>query len=304
MFRARFEDDLPTLESLSGVFHAQGNLSASLLTFDQLFSHDFHLHLADIPEVASFLRSFWDYARVLQRFTCHPNPCNDTALQKLFSFESVSEDIYRVSQHGHLFSRCSAKKASDIKQTEDGRLLVPRWTLEDAIKTTLAERLHERVIHQNQRCRDLCFLTSSVTATSIDDNAFEATQELDFIPEDPEEALAASKIASAYRKYALRKLAEKDTVTEMRRRVLARFEVTSKTIPWKNPTYRLLFRRAAPHLLHAAECLRDHLQGEIHIAKANLRNMQRSNHQELDNIQAAFHDVSYVQQHLGMSTGS
>lgn len=148
------------------------------------------------------------------------------------------------------------------------------------------------------------FLTSSVTATSIDDNAFEATQEPDFIPEDPEEALAASRIASAYRKYALRKLAEKDTVTEMRRRVLARFEVTSKTIPWKNPTYRLLFRRAAPHLLHAAECLRDHLQGEIHIAKANLRNMQRSNHQELDNIQAAFHDVSYVQQHLGMSTGS
>lgn len=155
MFRARFEKDLPTLDRLSHIFRTQENLSASLLTLDQLFSHDFNLQSADITEVASCLRSFWDYARSLQRFTCHPSPCNDTVLQKLFAFESVSEEIYRVSQYGHLFSLCSAKNVPDIKRTEGERLLVPRWILEDAIKTTLVERLHERVINQNQRCRDL-----------------------------------------------------------------------------------------------------------------------------------------------------
>ena len=104
-----------------------------------------------------------------------------------------------------------------------------------------------------------------------------------------EHKAAATKIISAYRKYAERKASEKDPMDEMRRRIHRDFLSKSRTIKWEGSPYRFVFRRVLPYLFITTECVKDRLYGAKSAAKESLRN---AHDRELESVQAALDDAS------------
>lgn len=126
----------------------------------------------------------------------------------------------------------------------------------------------------------------SFKLSDVEDGDGSGTSNVEFTPE---EEAAAVRIAAVYRKYMGRKTAEKDALTEMRRRVLTDFQARSELMDWLDPAYRVLFRRAVPRLILVAECLKDHLHAAKEVAKTRVHGAP---HRELEDIQAALNEVS------------
>ena len=108
----------------------------------------------------------------------------------------------------------------------------------------------------------------------------------------PEETEAAIKIIRAYRKYMERKVADKDSLTELRRRTLRDYQSQSETMTWRDATYRMLYRRAVPRLFLALERLKVCLHAAKTTAKANLLQLTDNDHDQLESVHAGLEAVS------------
>ncbi|KAI0820632.1 hypothetical protein BC628DRAFT_1543902 [Trametes gibbosa] len=113
-------------------------------------------------EIASCFKVFLQYARILQRFTCHPHPCNLPALQRLFTFTVYDEDHYILHEGSCLRTEIKYVRTDQARNGWKG-LVILRRDLEHRIKSTLRERLLGRVMRQNEVCHNLlsirtCFL--------------------------------------------------------------------------------------------------------------------------------------------------
>lgn len=125
----------------------------------------------------------------------------------------------------------------------------------------------------------------------VSDHELHEKVEVEQTPEEftHQEKTAAAVIARVYRKYSERKAADKDRLTEMRRRALADYQSKSKPMPWRDSTYRGLFRLAVPRLVLALDGIKDHLHHAKAIAKAKLPEVS---HEELESIQNELDEVS------------
>ncbi len=105
------------------------------------------------------------------------------------------------------------------------------------------------------------------------------------------ERAAGTRIVAAYRKYLERKAADKDRMTELRRRVLKDYRSRSETMVWHDPKYRMLFRVAVPRLFLAVERITDRLDTAKAKVKARLSDVE---HEELEIIRLELDEVLYV----------
>ena len=158
MFRALAQNDIQALASLGESFHSQDNLPSALLCFDRVFAHDFNLaSTGSLLEIVAYLRTFLTYARTLQRFSCVPDPCANRHLQRLFTFEKVTEDnqeLLFVRKECYLYARIQSNGPVRVQEGAKG-IHIPRWDLERLIKSELRERLKDRVWNENEMCHKL-----------------------------------------------------------------------------------------------------------------------------------------------------
>ncbi|KAM5542265.1 hypothetical protein V8D89_004138, partial [Ganoderma adspersum] len=158
MFRAIAQNDIPALASLGESFHSQDNFPATLLCLDRVFAHDFSLDSAEsLSEIVAYLKTFLVYARILQRFSCAPDPCANQHLQRLFAFRKVTEDneeLFLVPKECYLYARIQCNGPVEVEDGAKG-IHVPRWDLERLIKAELRERLKDRVWNENEMCHRL-----------------------------------------------------------------------------------------------------------------------------------------------------
>ena len=158
MFRALAENDIQALASLGESFHSRSNLPAALLCLDCVFAHNFDLESTEsLPEIISYLQTFLAYARILQRFSCIPDPCADQDLQRLFAFRKVTEDneeLFLVPKECYLYARIQDDRLVEVEDSTKG-ICISRWDLERLIKMGLRERLKDRVWNENEMCHKL-----------------------------------------------------------------------------------------------------------------------------------------------------
>ncbi|KAI0757657.1 hypothetical protein C8Q80DRAFT_1092486 [Daedaleopsis nitida] len=151
MFRAVFADDVPALAELGDGFARVDNAAATVLCFDQVFSHSFALEDVDLDGITICFGRFLSMVRTLAWLVCQPNPCDQKAIQKLLAFRPSSEETFFVSSSTHLFTLCNKQSTPGMQTTANG-VLVPRWELEPLVKTTLRDRLKGHVEYQNEMC--------------------------------------------------------------------------------------------------------------------------------------------------------
>ncbi|KAH9910900.1 uncharacterized protein BXZ73DRAFT_108389 [Epithele typhae] len=176
MFSAIYLYDFAVLDELCDVFLAQENTPEALLSLDYVFIGKFGELEAALerakkdPKDAGdqeFLRrvtqaledtgheaiekafhSFLQYARILQRLSCNPNPCSDPILQTLFAFRPHSnEDHFQVMSRSRLYLACYRV----CQYPQQGSVFVlSRFDLEKALKETLRDLLRSRVETQKE----------------------------------------------------------------------------------------------------------------------------------------------------------
>ncbi|TBU53452.1 hypothetical protein BD310DRAFT_938092 [Dichomitus squalens] len=162
MFRAIWQNDIPALAELGEWFHTRDeHHPAGLLCLDHVFAHDFGLESAALSEIASCFQTFLVYARTLSRYSCDPNPCQNSHIQKLFTFRRVNsdnEELFFLPKGSYLFSRALDGGATILEETTAQGIYILRWNLERLAKTALRERLKDRVLNQNEICHKLLCL--------------------------------------------------------------------------------------------------------------------------------------------------
>ena len=131
--------------------------------------------------------------------------------------------------------------------------------------------------------------THEATGNDDDDDG-ETSESAPQVEFSPEEEKAAAKIADAYLRYSAGKAAEKDTLTEMRRRVYLSFHARLEEVRGARRSYKLLFLGPLPRLLVAVECLKDHLYAEKARVKQEI--LRTEGHLGLEDIQARMDTAS------------
>lgn len=129
------------------------------------------------------------------------------------------------------------------------------------------------------------------TKATANDQGEETDAVADPIQSEFTEEHHAAKVVvlKTYRAYIQRKAAEKDPLTEMRRRIYKDFLAKSPTIKWGGSPYRFLFLGMVPHLFAVTESLKDHMHQVKSAAKESLHSVHNS---ELETVQAAIDNAS------------
>ncbi|KAI1785582.1 hypothetical protein LXA43DRAFT_1185708 [Ganoderma leucocontextum] len=128
--------------------HGPGRYPAAFLCLDRVFSAPLKLQTATLPEIASKLRTFHLYARMLQKFWAVNNPCDEPSVRKVFAIERSTEDLFLLPNVSLLASHRNDRLTPSARETDQG-LLVPRWELERLFKYVLKGRLLKRVNEEN-----------------------------------------------------------------------------------------------------------------------------------------------------------
>ncbi|KAH9855771.1 hypothetical protein C2E23DRAFT_811853 [Lenzites betulinus] len=162
MFDAIHRDDMDTLRRFRHTLLHPEHEAATFVILDNNFSTPTNLGSLSFVEIASHFKTFLHYARLLQRFVCHPHPCSLPVLRRLFTFTVYDEDHYLVHD-----GSCLGLGVKHIR-TDRARngwlgLVILRRDLEQRIKRILREHLLKRVLHHNEACHRLltirpCFL--------------------------------------------------------------------------------------------------------------------------------------------------
>ncbi|KAI0353177.1 hypothetical protein OH77DRAFT_1497420 [Trametes cingulata] len=151
MFKALSRGDLARIRELSDRFLSANNLAASFLCLDYIFTPPFHLDSSDLLETVARLKTFLMYARTLQRFACHPDPCSSPAMQRLFSFTPLDEERYHL-HHRSPLSSLVLDQSQLVQHTAGKDIPVLRHKLMKVVKDTLRQHLLDKVLGENEVC--------------------------------------------------------------------------------------------------------------------------------------------------------
>lgn len=162
MFQAISKHDLIAIRLLHHNFIRTNNEAALLLCLDTVFSTPLELGSKTPTEIASCFEEFLNYARTMQRLTCHSDPCNYPPVKKLFTFSAYDEDHCLLHEGSLLLSSIEAQRMERDANGWRG-VVILRRDLQRLVKDALRIRLKQRVLEQNENFNNLrsirpCFL--------------------------------------------------------------------------------------------------------------------------------------------------
>jgi hypothetical protein len=144
MFKAISTGSMPQLQRLGAKFYDSDNIAATLLCLENVFNKVApHLQAASISEVAETLGAFVKYARLLRRLGCDPDPSDNPSVQKLFAFQSASNDTLLVP--ANTFLHRQLKNDQVLTQKQDESILIPKWDLSEKFRKYLNGHLCKKV---------------------------------------------------------------------------------------------------------------------------------------------------------------
>lgn len=148
MFRALAQCDMQQLLQLGERFASRGHYPAAFLCLDRVFSVPLKLQASTLPDVASMLKIFLDYARMLRNLGAISNPCDSLCVRRLFALRISTEDLFLIAKGSLLAAERNSRLTPSVQEKDEG-FLVPRWELEQLIKHVLKTRLLTRVNAEN-----------------------------------------------------------------------------------------------------------------------------------------------------------
>ena len=105
-----------------------------------------------LKETISTLEIFYAYARLLHDLVLTADPCRKRMVQKLFAFSAVRGDSFSVPKGTILYNAIA--KLDVRPEEENGEIrLISEAALSQVFKTCLSERLHYKVMEENEVCR-------------------------------------------------------------------------------------------------------------------------------------------------------
>lgn len=157
MFQAIMSGEFARLQQLGENFSLAKKIVPAILCLDHAFVHLPRIQVMKGHEVATTLRAFMIYARHLRDMACHPDPCSDPSVQKLFGFRRSGENSFRVLSRTFLH-----REDQSILQPNNE---IPGGNLAFEFRRSLSDRLWLRVSQENDICRRAQSLSPCLTFT-------------------------------------------------------------------------------------------------------------------------------------------
>ena len=162
MFNAIALRDYATLDRLHERFLSREDFASSLLCLDHVFSEstfpsDFSP--LSLSALATALRTFLNYTRLLQRLAFCPRPTNDPATCKLFQLHFRTEDVVIIPPAATALTQsCRA----NLLLADQGYHL-DRWEVDLLINSVFRRRLLTQVTKENGVCEGIKHLRPCLT---------------------------------------------------------------------------------------------------------------------------------------------
>ncbi len=157
MFQAIAAHKLPVLVQLSHEFLRRRNHAATALCLDHFFASSPQLESTPLQGIISSLSAFFEYCRLLQVFVSHRHPTDDPVVRNLFNLHNSTEDLFVVPKDAWILTGASERLLLGL-QTMEHKYVVPRWEVDNLLKSRLRERLLQKVNEENEAIRKLQFL--------------------------------------------------------------------------------------------------------------------------------------------------
>ncbi|KAI0369978.1 hypothetical protein BV20DRAFT_945276 [Pilatotrama ljubarskyi] len=162
MFRAIARRDMDKLRTLRNRFSARGNLAAAFLCLDHVFSTPLKLQTAPLAEVVETLQTFAEYVHMLHSWSVDREASENKAIRKLFAIQTSSEDLFFLPRESFLSTQTNSRITPSVRATDLG-ISLPRWELEQLLKSVLNGLLLRRVKEENHVLRALRVLQPCLT---------------------------------------------------------------------------------------------------------------------------------------------
>ena len=162
MFRAIAQPDLSSLERLANVFLKQDRKAAALLALDHFFCRLPVLRAYQLQEMSLFLDKFLKYARLLHDIISHADPLSSRSIKRLFCITEISNTEYGMGLGSFLHSSATADRQRS-KYFQRFIAALSKIEMVMALRKYLAAHLCERVIEENNLCRNAVVFTQCLT---------------------------------------------------------------------------------------------------------------------------------------------
>jgi tetratricopeptide (TPR) repeat protein len=152
MFRVIKSQNYSRLQELGVKFyHVHKNKVAALLCLDNAFTSPPAIQVSKMDETSRQLERFGVYVQLMKEVLSIPDPCNRPSLQKLFGFRISAEHVFLL-RPGSLFHRYIPHSRIRFAGSSDDGITVYERDLQSFLKDILGERLHARVVSENEMC--------------------------------------------------------------------------------------------------------------------------------------------------------
>ncbi|KAI0762352.1 hypothetical protein C8Q74DRAFT_1336826 [Fomes fomentarius] len=157
MFQAIAAHKLPALVQLSHEFLRRRNHAATALCLDHIFASSPQLESTPLQGIISSLSAFLAYCQLLQVFVAGRDLTDNPVVRKLFNLHTSTEDLFVVPKDAWILTGASERLLLRLQSMEHG-YVVPRWEVDNLLKSRLRERLLHKVNEENEAIRKLHFL--------------------------------------------------------------------------------------------------------------------------------------------------
>jgi hypothetical protein len=151
MFQAIMSGDQTQLRKLGKGFASEKPFAA-LLCLDHVFQEIPRFQVSDSPQIAEVLTVFTTYIRLLRDTALNPDPCHDSAVQKLFGFRHLTENDFLLPTDTFLHRNMLKRGLRPLRWNDEGATISGR-DLSRLFSDCLWERLRDRVLQEDDVCR-------------------------------------------------------------------------------------------------------------------------------------------------------
>ncbi|KAH7926210.1 hypothetical protein BV22DRAFT_1063475 [Leucogyrophana mollusca] len=154
MFETIISEDLAELERLAeGFLDVHQRPEAALLCYEHVFSRALRIQAATAEQVATALRKFHSYIRLLYQFMSDVDPMSSPYTRKLLCISELSSNEYTIAPGTFLDRTMQTLRASFHPSSPTGTT-VSRTQLTEHVRASLRAHLRHKVMEEDALCRD------------------------------------------------------------------------------------------------------------------------------------------------------
>jgi hypothetical protein len=154
MFQSILRKDHKSLKTLALTFQEHGHHTVALHCLDHFFTRSIDIRPFQLHEMASFLETFYTYARLLHQTSTLPDPLGrrECDVQRLFSIVPLSGDEFLIPSGTFLYVSVATTQNYHLVSMHQSGYMASRRNVTELIYLSIRTVLNDKVLALEKMC--------------------------------------------------------------------------------------------------------------------------------------------------------